>query len=430
MILSRGIRIIQRQTISSAKYCRKINGGSRHVTPVCSISSSSSPPPPPPSLPLSFTVDNRHQQQSSYAVSHFAHRSFSAASEKKEESSAASKDTETNNDNNPEESLKDTVRRMQQEKSGSKADDDATDERVNEFLRSASGFWSTATEEVSQTWGELLRSGERKDINKKIGHPQDTADGELEYTGPVSIMVIDESENLTAWERMQKRLQDAPVIQDILSRSERVYEQSGAKKAKQKVDHLSEDAREAWETSQNPWVYRVSSVYETVTAETQESIAVGELRKLDPDFTLDDWREDVVEHNLPKIMEWLLQGKINQLKPWLAEGVFRRIAAEITARQQEGVQIDTSVLGIMNSEILAVEPDEVEKGSPIIVLHFMCQQINCVRKKDDGTVVEGSEDEIKANSYVAAFQREYNEKLGELNWKIVDFRFNGAIAYL
>jgi mitochondrial import inner membrane translocase subunit TIM44 len=218
--------------------------------------------------------------------------------------------------------------------------------------------------------------------------------------------------------------------EDILSRSEEAYEKSGAKKVKERVDHLTEDAREAWETSQNPWVYRISSVYETFTAETPEAIAVAELRKLDPDFTLDDWRQDVVEHTLPKIMEWLLKGKINQLKPWLDEGVFRRIAAEITARKQEGVQMDTHVLGIMNSEILAVESDEVNKGSPIIVLHFMCQQINCVRKKSDGTVVEGSEDDIRANSYVAAFQREYDEGAGELNWKIIDFRFNGAIAYL
>jgi mitochondrial import inner membrane translocase subunit TIM44 len=77
-----------------------------------------------------------------------------------------------------------------------------------------------------------------------------------------------------------------------------------------------------------------------------------------------------------------------------------------------------------------MKPDDKEKGSPIIVLHFMCQQINCVRKKKTGEIVEGSEDDIRANSYVVAFQREYNEKLGELNWKIVDFRFNGAIAYL
>jgi import inner membrane translocase subunit TIM44 len=263
------------------------------------------------------------------------------------------------------------------------------------------------------------------------------------------------------------------VFKDLLTRTDDVLEKSGAKKAKKRVDHLSEDAREAWETSQNPWVYRVSSVYDTLTQETPEAVAVAELMKLDPDFTLEGWRQDVVEHTLPQIMDWFLRGKINQLKPWLGEGVFKRIAAEITAREQEGVQIDTHVLGIMSSEILACEvspciyleystagwqrtassqtrqykfhkgaivsyflfsfslqPDEVNKGAPIIVLHFMCQQINCVRKKKDGTILEGSEDDIRANSYIAAFQREYNEEAGELNWKIVDFRFNGAIAYL
>jgi hypothetical protein len=215
MILSRGKTIIQRRTIATTKYSRKINGASQHVTPVCSISSSSSTSSS--SLPLSFTVDDRHRhQQRSGALSPFTTtRNFSAATEKKEKSqtsSSSSRDTETTNETETaeEESLKDTVRRMQREKSGG---DDATDERVNDFMRQASDFWSTATEEVGQTWNELLRSGERKDINKKIGHPQDTMDGDTEYSGPVSIMVIDESENLTAWERMQKRLTDAPVIQ-------------------------------------------------------------------------------------------------------------------------------------------------------------------------------------------------------------------------
>jgi len=291
-------------------------------------------------------------------------------------------------------------------------------------------MFSSFQGEVGLAWHELIHSGDRKSINKKLPRPEATAEGETDYTGPVDIMVIDPSENLTAWERMQKRLTDAPIIQDIISRSEKIYEKSGAKDMKEKVDHLREDAQEAWETSQNPWVYRVSSVYDTFTAESSETAAVRELKKLDPDFHLEDWRLDVVEHTLPQIMDWFLKGKTNQLKPWLGEGVFKRIASEIQARKQEGVQIDTHVLGIMNSEILACEPDEVNKGSPIILLHFMCQQIHCVKKKETGEVVEGSEDDIRANSYVAAFQREYNEKERELQWKIVDFRFNGAIAYL
>ena len=253
-------------------------------------------------------------------------------------------------------SLRDTVNRLKKNKG--KSDDNvdtASNEDKNDFFYKAANLFDNFSSEVGKAWQDLIKAGERKDINKKLKRPEATKEGEKEYTGPVSIMVIDESEHLTAWERMQRRLTEAPIIQDILTRSEHIYETSGAKDAKAKIDDLREDAREAWETSQNPWVYRASSVYDTLTAETAESVAVKELRVLDPDFTLDDWRQDVVEHTLPQIMEWFLQGKVNQLKPWLGEGVFKRIASEVAARKQEGVQIDTHVLGIMNSEILAVE---------------------------------------------------------------------------
>jgi hypothetical protein len=111
-----------------------------------------------------------------------------------------------------EDSLKETIRKMQE---GDKKTFDGNaemDEKFDGFLRSAAGTWSTLSEEVGKTWGELLKSGERKSINKKIAHPEDTVEGEAEYTGPVEIMVIDESEHYTAWERMQKRLTEAPII--------------------------------------------------------------------------------------------------------------------------------------------------------------------------------------------------------------------------
>jgi len=289
-------------------------------------------------------------------------RPFATAPDKKDEAAAAAP------------SLKDTVERLQRKDEKPDANDEGSNADVkkdetgdspsadkssfsfnsSDVFRRAADYWDTFKEEVGHTWQQLIKSGERKSINKKI-HPVETAGGDAPYTGPVDIMVIDESEHLTAWERMQKRLTKAPIIQDILERSEQIYVSSGAKDAKQKVDVLREDAREAWETSQNPWVYRISSVYDTMTAESPESLAVAELRKLDPEFTLEDWRADVVEHTLPTIMSWFLEGRINQLKPWLGEGVFKRLAAEMTAREQEGTQIDTHVLGIMNSEILAIE---------------------------------------------------------------------------
>ena len=379
--------------------------------------------------------------------------------------------------------LRETIEKLKGDKSensdestSTNANSDDKNEQVDKFMSMASSFMDT----ISETWEELVASGQAKDINKKIGTPSasgkpnyanddEAADKYEEYKGSKDIMVIDPEEHLSAWERMEKRLRDAPIIADILEKSGRVYEKSGAQErvqqTQQKIKHLKEDAEEAWETSQNPWVYRASSVYDTLTAESEFAAATRHLQKLDPDFTMENWKRDVMEHTLPNIMKLFLEGRIQELKPWLGEAVYNRLAAEARARKSEGVQIDTNVLAIMNGEILACEMEgstNVDKGDdPLILLHFMCQQIHCVRKKvkgdkkanseenngDDegdkdesdektymerelGEIVEGSEDDIRANSYVVAFQREYDEEQMALNWKIVDLRYNGAIAYL
>lgn len=344
---------------------------------------------------------------------------------------------ETSQKDERKKSLRETINEMQGNNKESSSS--ATKDKKDDILDSMSSAFQSFSSAVGETWKELLDSGKGKDINKKLSDIHKTTPGGAsdidneaadKYEGTTAIMVIDESENLTAFERIQKRLSEAPIIQDILGKSQEIYEKSGAPKAREKISNISEDAREAWETSQNPWVYRVSSVYDTVTAESESGMAERELRDLDPNFSLEVWKSDVEAYTLPKIMRMFLEGRIKEMEPFLGESVYNRLAAEARSRKKEGVYVDSNVLGIMNTEILNCNPDTVNKGSPIIVLHFMCQQINCVRKKDDGAITEGSEDDIRAYSYVAAFQREYDEEKGELNWKIVDFMLNGAIAYL
>jgi import inner membrane translocase subunit TIM44 len=334
-------------------------------------------------------------------------------------------------------SLRDTVNRLKGDaESSSSSSSSSSSAETNEMFSKAADAFSSFTSTLTSTWEDLLNSSKPNDINKQIhqSHPGFSSDDDNEaadkYEGSSAVMIIEEKENLNAFERIQRRLSDAPIIQGIFASTEQLYENSGAKNVKAKMDDVKEDAREAWETSQNPWVYRVSSVYDTITAESEFAMAERELRELDPEFSIEKWKEDLIEVTLPKIMQLFLEGRIKELKPTLGEAVYNRIAAEARVRKKEGVYVDTNVLGIMNSEILSCTPDHVNKGSPIIMLHFMCQQINCVRKKEGGEIVEGSEDDIRAYSYVAAFQREYDEEKGELNWKIVDFMLNGAIAYL
>jgi len=391
--------------------------------------------------------------------------------------------SDNSDDGKKKKDLRETIEKLKGDKSDTSdestsadTNSDANKEHLDKFASMASSFVDT----ISETWNELVASGQAKDINKKIGTPSDgeqpnyanddeAADKYEEYKGSKDIMLIDPEEHLSAWERMEKRLRDAPIIADILEKSGKVYEKSGAQErvqqTQQKIKHLKEDAEEAWETSQNPWVYRASSVYDTLTAESEFAAATRHLQKLDPDFTMENWKRDVMEHTLPKIMKLFLEGRIQELKPWLGEAVYNRLAAEARARKSEGVQIDTNVLAIMNGEIMACEmggSTNVDKGDdPLILFHFMCQQIHCVRKKvkdekkansedssadsegdkdesdektymerELGEIVEGSEDDIRANSYVVAFQRQYDEEQMSLNWKIVDLRYNGAIAYL
>ncbi len=342
--------------------------------------------------------------------------------------------TDEKKDEKKKESLEDTINRLKGSKDESAQSSPSFD--TNDFLSKAADTYASFRSSLSDTWQDLINSSQPTDINKQIhqSRPGSSADDDNEaadkYEGTTAIMIIDEEENLNAFERIQRRLSEAPIIQGIFASSEQIFEQSGARKVKEKIDDAREDAREAWETSQNPWVYRVSSVYDTLTAESETAMAERELRELDPDFNLETWTNNLKQVTLPKIMQLFLEGRIKELKPTLGEAVYNRLAAEARARKKEGVYVDTNVLGIMNSEVLSCTPDHVNKGSPIIMVHFMCQQINCVRKKEGGDIVEGSEDDIRAYSYVAAFQREYDEEKGELNWKIVDFMLNGAIAYL
>jgi hypothetical protein len=137
----------------------------------------------------------------------------------KPEEEANENKTEEETVKKTEESFEETVKRMQSEgksKGAPGKDADLSSPAADDLLRQVADGWSSFTEEVGKVWQQLLKSGERKDINKKIQHPEFRPEGEAPYTGPVEILVIDESEHLTAWERMQRRLTDAPIIQGMI----------------------------------------------------------------------------------------------------------------------------------------------------------------------------------------------------------------------
>jgi len=362
----------------------------------------------------------------------FASSSYRFFSNRSRTTESSSKSFDKNKRVN--ESLDETINEMKFEKEKSNKSDDESkiksshDTTIDDISYKIKDFFLDFKDDISDTWNELINSGQAKGINQRVKEStkKKTKDA---YKGPSNLIIIDENENLGAWEKMQRRLAEAPIIQNILND---LIEKSGAKNLKRKIDDIKQDAEEVWETSQNPWVYRMSSVYDTFTAETEFAKATRILRKLDPSFSMEQFLHDAVERTLPDLNKNVLEGNIDDLEPLLGESVYQRLRAEMEVRKKEGLVLDTNILGIFNAEIIAAEVDKSNEfgvKEPILIIHYMCQQINCVRNVK-GKVVEGKEDDIKANSYLVAFQREMDEDDSNMTWKIVDFRFNGAIAWI
>ena len=242
-----------------------------------------------------------------------------------------------------------------------------------------------------------------------------------QYAGPQALVVVKESKK--TWERLAERLKDAPIIQEILKAGTKLADTELGRQAGKLRSNLKdrvEDAREMWETSQNPLVYKLSSVWDDLTSETELGTALREIRRADPDFVLEDWVQTLSDKFLPVFFEAYLRGDLKALAPYLSEGMHRSLAEEFRQRKAEGLALDPHVLEISNTEVIQAK---MHDHQPVLMVGALIQHINCVRNRE-GVVVEGKEDEVRASFYLLLFVRTYNETEGTLEWKVNE-RFLG-----
>ncbi|KAG2512379.1 hypothetical protein JM16_008102 [Phytophthora kernoviae] len=286
--------------------------------------------------------------------------------------------------------------------------------------------WKEAAQELfgkkeKQTVDEALASVRTPSMQKPKKSEEDEAEA-AEYTGTSALVAVKEEES--AWQRVSARFREAPIIQGILDAAKQASKteagqkvQQTTKQVKDKFGDAREEVLEVWETSQNPWVYRLSSIYDGLFGETPMGIAIKEIRRAEPDFILEEWKENIEEIVLPGVLEAFLRGNSRDLKKWFGEAAYSRMNIAIRERKSEGLVMDPHVLSIDGVEV--IEATAEDKQAPIILMRFQAQQINCIRNRE-GEVVEGSEDEVLAYYYIFAFQRDYDDEQETLRWRIVD----------
>ena len=215
----------------------------------------------------------------------------------------------------------------------------------------------------------------------------DDADHAETRSGPSDLVIVPVAKSY--WQQMASRL-DAPFIRNILKGAGAIGKQAAdtpvgqqAKKIGENLQDKLNDAREIWETSQNPVITVVAGVWENLTGETEEGVTIAEIRKKDPLFVKEEWAAEVKKTLAPVVIKAHLEGNTKLLKPWLTEAVYRKLAAEILQRKQDGIEVDANILELDENQIIL---RFLEDGGPVIVVVYMVQQINCIRKK--GEIVE------------------------------------------
>lgn len=150
-------------------------------------------------------------------------------------SKSSDKDNDDTTSTEKKKDLRESIERLKKENSDNSSDESSTDKteetESNPHIEKLTQLSTSFFNQISLTWDELISSGQATDINKKIGTPNssnssdepnyanddEAADKYEEYKGSKNIMVIDNAEELSAWERMERRLRDAPIISGTLA---------------------------------------------------------------------------------------------------------------------------------------------------------------------------------------------------------------------
>lgn len=293
---------------------------------------------------------------------------------------------------------------------------------------------------VKEAYSELQGKDKKTGLRTKVQQAESFRRGdaseegedkeEEKDKGPSELVHVKEAES--EWEKMRQRLADNPLIREIFKGSKKAYNAAADTDIGQKVEDAGErvkekieDAKEFWETSQNPIVYTLSGVWDNMTGDTEEGIVLAEIMKLDPGFDKETWSEEVKVNLVPDLIKAHLRGDVELLTEHLGEGALHTLTQDIKLREADKVEIDTNLLDLDEVDI---KIKYYEDSGPVIAVVYMVQQINCVRKR--GEIIEGSEDAVVAKMYQLAFTQEYLEDEGEVRWKVVAYSMGEPTPYL
>ena len=164
-------------------------------------------------------------------------------------------------------------------------------------------------------------------------------------------------------------------------------------------------------------------VTDRIFGQTEQAEAMLLLRETHPDFDQEAFLEGISEDLAPDVLGAYLKGDLDRLRETTREQAYAMLAASVNERKERSLLMDDRILYMSEPELESIR---IIGGHPTPIVSFETHQVYCLRHGLNGSIVEGSEDDIRAFHYLWALQPNVEEE-SEVQWQVTELAIRGVL---
>ena len=140
-----------------------------------------------------------------------------------------------------------------------------------------------------------------------------------------------------------------------------------------------------------------------------------DIKRADPSFDAAGFAEGA-KGAFEMIITAFAKGDRDSLRPLLSNDVFEEFAGSISAREEANETLETTLIGIRESEIVEAE---LQGRTAFVTVQFVSEQVNVTRDSEH-RIVDGDPNEVAVITDIWTFAR--NTRSRDPNWALVATR--------
>ncbi|EEB84112.1 Tim44/TimA family putative adaptor protein [Roseobacter sp. GAI101] len=144
------------------------------------------------------------------------------------------------------------------------------------------------------------------------------------------------------------------------------------------------------------------------------ALALAEMKRVEPSFGVSDFLGGA-RGAYEMIVMGFEHGNLDDIKPFLSEDIFDSFVDGIAAREDQGLTVESTFIGIREMELENATMDKATKEAELTI-RFVAEMTSVVKDKD-GMVIEGSPTEVKRQKDTWVFARVMGSD--DPNWLLV-----------